>query len=98
MVKELITIFKLPAFKLCIGYMYKGEFTNRFSLDPDYINNCTPVYKEFKGINEDFSQATSKEQLPAPVLEYIKTIEELTKTPVTFIGVGPAREQLIIVK
>jgi adenylosuccinate synthase len=74
--------------------MYKGELTTKFSPDPDYINNCTPVYKEFKGVSEDFSNTTSKNELPASVLEYIKTIEELTKTPVTFIGVGPAREQL----
>lgn len=97
-INHIDTIFKLPEFKLCIGYMHNNEFTTTFSLDPEYLKDCTPVYKDFKGISEDFSNVRNKEELPAPVLEYIHTIEELTKTPVSFIGVGPAREQLIVVK
>jgi len=48
-----------------------------------------------KGWTEDISQMTTWEELPLAAREYVEFIEQETKTPVTWIGVGPARESMI---
>jgi len=37
-----------------------------------------------------------REDLPAEARAYVARIEELTQTPITFIGVGPEREAMIL--
>jgi len=36
--------------------------------------------------------------LPKKAIEYIKTIEELSKRPIVMISTGPSRNQIISVK
>ena len=54
-----------------------------------------PVYEELPGWAEDISGVRSREHLPPAACEYVARIEELVNVPVTFIGVGPEREQAI---
>ena len=54
-----------------------------------------PVYEELDGWTEDISEVRRRADLPAAAQEYVARIEELVGVPVTFIGVGPEREQAI---
>ena len=79
-----------------IAYEYKGKRTTDFRTNIDFLNNCTPVYEEFEGNFGDISKCRKFEELPLNAQKYIKRIEELTDTPVKFIGVGAGREEIIV--
>ncbi len=55
-----------------------------------------PVYEEFLGWNEDISEIRSYEDLPENAKKYISAIEEFSGVPVKYIGIGPARKDIII--
>ena len=55
-----------------------------------------PVYKVFKGWEEDISNISKFEDLPETCQEYVKFIEEYTGTPVALVSVSPEREGNII--
>ena len=67
--------------------------------DQSTSNNSSKLLfdgKTFKGWEEDISNTTSFEDLPNEAKEYIKFIEDFIKVPITFISVGPERNQNII--
>jgi len=55
-----------------------------------------PVYEELPGWAEDISGVRSRADLPPAAREYVARVEEWVGVPVTFIGVGPEREQAIV--
>jgi len=55
-----------------------------------------PVYEDLDGWADDIRGVRRREDLPPAAREYVARIEEWVGVPVTFIGVGPAREQAIV--
>ena len=62
--------------------------------DVNELAKCTPVYTDLPGWTEDITKVTSFEGLPANAQSYIRFIEEQTGLPVTWVGTGPAREEM----
>lgn len=91
-INHMDTIGKLPEIKVCIGYNYNGKEINYVPIDRQ---NCTPIYKTFKG-NWDTSSATAYEELPESAKKYIEFIEEYSGVPVKYIGVGADENRTII--
>ena len=52
-------------------------------------------YKVFKGWEEDITGVRKFEDLPKAAQDYILFIEEFCETPVAWVGVGPARDEII---
>jgi adenylosuccinate synthase len=95
-VNHLDTIGKFDKIKMCVAYEYKGKKTTDFSTNVDFLTNSKPVYEEFEGNFGDISKCRKFEELPEKAQKYINRIEELTNTPVKFIGVGAHREEIIV--
>ena len=95
---HLDTIGKLDKIKLCVAYKYKGKIINDFRTNMDFLNNSEAVYEEFEGNFGDISNCKKYEDLPNNAKKYIQRIEELTNTPIKFIGTGAARENIIVRK
>ena len=93
---HLDTVGKLDKIKLCVAYEYKGKRTTNFTTNVEFLNNATPIYEEFEGNFGDISKCRRFEDLPEKAKKYVKRIEELTDTPIKFIGVGAGREEIII--
>lgn len=83
--------------KICTAYKINGRQTNYLSGDADYLAKCQPVYKELNGWQEDLSQIRDFTKLPKNAQNYVKFIEKFINVPVSFIGVGPERDQVIYV-
>ncbi len=61
--------------------------------------DCEPVYEEFDGFDEDITNCRSFEELQtATVQSYIKELERIIECPITMLGVGPARDQVMTIK
>ncbi|MFX5693175.1 adenylosuccinate synthetase, partial [Acinetobacter baumannii] len=54
-----------------------------------------PVYKKFKGWNQDTSNIKNAEGLPEDMLMYIDYINQYIGVPVKYVSNGPGREQII---
>jgi len=49
-----------------------------------------------KGWKKDTSECTDWNQLPHEAKEYLNTIAEIGGVPVSWVGVGPARENMLL--
>ena len=82
--------------KVCTSYTYRGE---TLSMAPDSawaLEKCEPVYEELSAWDEDITEVRSFADLPAAARDYVQAIETWTGLSVTYIGVGPRRDQVIV--
>lgn len=84
--------------KICTHYELDGEVIDYIPSSLTSYQKCKPCYITLKGWKEDITQVNSFEELPLEAQEYIKKIEELTKTKVVLFSVGPDRKQTIIIE
>ncbi len=75
------------------AYKKDGKIINEF---PYLLTDDTePVYKTLKGWNTSLTALRSKEDFPEELNDYISFLEKELGVPVTFVSVGPDREQII---
>ena len=81
--------------KVCVGYKLDGK-------EIDYMPSATdlyrvePVYKVMDGWKTSTKGIRSYENLPENAKKYIELIEDYTGVKVKYIGVGPARDEIIV--
>ncbi|MGL6175186.1 MAG: adenylosuccinate synthase [Cellulosilyticaceae bacterium] len=86
----------LEVVKICVGYELDGEVIKHFPASLEDLEKCKPVYEEMEGWGE-ISHIRSYEALPQSVKKYIARIEELCECKITMVGVGPNRDQNIVI-
>jgi adenylosuccinate synthase len=79
---------------VCTGYSIGGATTDRFPVTR-LLDGATPVYEELPGWKTDITAVRSFDALPQNARRYVHFIEERIRTPITWISVGPNREQTI---
>lgn len=84
--------------RVCVGYKYRGKSIDYLDVDTEKLRLVKPVYKEFKGWNDNLSEIRDYHKLPKNCRDYIEFIENYTKVPVKYISVGPRLEQTIVKK
>lgn len=87
----------LPTVKVCVAYEKDGEVVKNFPASLNELAKCKPIYEELKGWG-DISHVRKYEDLPQEVKDYIAFIEEKCGAKVSYVGVGPNRDQNIEVK
>jgi len=85
----------LEEIKVCVAYEYEGKKLEDYPADTWMLSQVKPVYRTFKGFNQDTSKAKSMEDLPQAARDYVKFIEDQTGLPVMMLGVGPDRKETI---
>lgn len=86
----------LPVLKICVDYMYKGHRIEYPPQGENALAEVTPVYEELPGFTEDISSCKHFEALPYNVQKYIQRLEALTQVRITYVSVGPDRDQTIL--
>lgn len=86
----------LNRIKICTAYQYNGELIKEFPVNLETLQNCSPVYEEMEGWKRDISEITTYKNIPPQLKAYISRIEELVKTKIIIVSVGPKRSQTII--
>lgn len=92
---KLDVLQNLPSLKICTSYTYEGKNIQYPPQEEGGLDLVTPQYEEVPGFTEDITACATWESLPQTVQSYIRRIEELAGVPVTFISVGPERDQTI---
>lgn len=83
---------------ICTGYEVNGKMIANFPTDIRTLDNAKPIFTSFKGWRDDITGIKKFILLPKECRKYIRAIEKLTNTKITFVSVGPRRSQTIIRK
>ena len=95
-ITKLDVLSGLNELKLNVAYEINGSEVTDFPRQQRVLYDGKPIYKTFDGWEEDITGTTSFEELPKEAKEYVNFIEDFIKVPITFISVGPERNQNII--
>lgn len=88
----------LDKVKICVAYERNGERVENFPASLKKLAECTPVFEEMDGWQEDTSGVTEFGELPENARKYINRISELSGVPAALVAVGPRRRQTIVCK
>ncbi|MDF2595897.1 MAG: adenylosuccinate synthase [Clostridia bacterium] len=86
----------IETIKICTGYEFKGAVINYFPASLEDLELCKPIYEDMEGWG-DISHIRTYEALPESVKKYLARIEELCGCKITMVGVGPNRDQNIVI-
>jgi adenylosuccinate synthase len=77
---------------VCTAYLVEGSRTGSFPVTR-LLDGAKPIYEELPGWKTDLRQARSFAELPENARRYVNFIEERISAPITWISVGPDRQQ-----
>jgi adenylosuccinate synthase len=86
---------KIP---VCVAYEIEGKRVEELPASQTEFHHAKPVYEYLPGWSEDIAGARSLNDLPKNAREYVKFLEEISGAPISAIGVGPGREETIVVR
>jgi adenylosuccinate synthase len=96
-ITKLDVLSGLTEIPVCVGYELAGERIDYVPSDLDQLGQCTAVYKTLPGWQEDVTAVRRFADLPANAQAYINFIADQVHVPITYISVGPARDQVITI-
>jgi adenylosuccinate synthase len=80
---------------VCTEYRLGSKLVAHVPARHDELARVKPVYAKLPGWKHDITGARSRSDLPEEALRYIAFLERHVTAPVSMVGVGPAREQLV---
>jgi len=83
---------------VCVAYEVDGVRHDEMPMTQTEFHHAKPVYEFFDGWAEDISGCRRFDDLPTNAQAYLNALEKLSGAPVSAIGVGPGREQTIVVR
>ncbi len=92
---HLDTLAGLDEVKICRAYRIGNRETTFFPGDLSDLTAAECVYETLPGWQEDLSEAGEMADLPDNARRYLETVESLVGVPITMVGVGPKRSQII---
>ncbi|KER09851.1 MAG: adenylosuccinate synthetase [[Candidatus Thermochlorobacteriaceae] bacterium GBChlB] len=81
--------------KVCTGYKVKGKIIKDFPTDHKTLSQLEPQYKTLDGWKTSNRNAKTFSELHPNTKRYIEFIEDQLETKITFISVGPRREETV---
>ena len=84
---------KIP---VCVAYDVDGIRYDEVPVNQTDFHHATPIYEYFPGWTEDITGARSFSDLPKNAQEYVTALEKMSGARFSAIGVGPARDAIIV--
>jgi adenylosuccinate synthase len=86
---------KIP---VCVAYEIDGKRVEELPSSQSDFHHAKPIYEYLPGWKENISKAKSVTDLPKNAQEYVKFLEKVSGAPMSAIGVGPGRDETIVVR
>ena len=96
-ITKLDVLSPFPEVKVCVAY--EGDDGTRYEHVPYHqsvLHKVRPVYEAVPGWGTEIDGAARIEDLPGAARDYIRFVEELAGVRVSFVSVGPGREQTVV--
>jgi adenylosuccinate synthase len=95
-VTKLDVLSGLEQVPICVGYQVDGVRVDDMPMTQTAIHHAEPVYEVHEGWWEDISKCRHADELPENARRYVERIEELCGARVSVVGVGPGRDENVI--
>ena len=82
---------------VCVAYDINGERHDEMPMTQSEFHHAKPVYEFLDGWWEDISGCRTFADLPKNAQAYVEALEEMSGTKIWGVGVGPGREQTLVV-
>jgi len=86
---------KIP---VCVAYEVDGVRIEELPASQTDFHHAKPIYEYLPGWKENISTTKSIDDLPVNAREYVKFLEKVSGAPISAIGVGPGRDETIVVR
>jgi adenylosuccinate synthase len=83
---------------VCVAYEIDGKRVEELPASQSDFHHAKPLYEYLPGWKENISKARSVADLPKNAQEYVKFLEKISGAPMSAIGVGPGRDETIVVR
>mgnify|MGYP001589485322 CR=1 FL=1 len=92
-VTKIDTLAGLKSIKICTSYSFEGKIIDYIPASLEDLAKCKPIFEEFEGWDESIENARSYDEIPENAKKYLMRIQEITKTHISIVSVGPRRDQ-----
>ena len=82
---------------VCVAYDVDGVRHDEMPMTQSEFGRAKPIYEFLDGWWEDISGCRSFADLPVNAQRYVEALEEMSGTRIWGVGVGPGREQTLVV-
>jgi adenylosuccinate synthase len=96
-ITKLDVLDSLAELPICTAYRYKGEVLEELP-DPILHERCEPIYEVLPGWQRSTQEARTLQDLPYNARAYLDRLAELVNVPIHSVGVGPERDQTLMVE
>jgi adenylosuccinate synthase len=86
---------KIP---VCVAYEIDGVRVEELPASQSDFHHAKPIYEYLPGWKENISKAKSVADLPKNAQEYVRFLEKVSGVQISAIGVGPGRDETIVVR
>lgn len=82
---------------ICVAYDVDGVRHDEMPMSQTDVHHATPIYETMPAWDEDISGCRSFDDLPQKAKDYLNRLEELSGCRVSYVGVGPGRDETIVI-
>ena len=86
----------LKQIPVCVAYEVDGVRFDEMPVSQSDFHHAKPVYETFAGWDEDITGCKAFAELPKNAQDYVLAIERMSGARISAIGVGPARDAIIV--
>jgi adenylosuccinate synthase len=96
-ITKLDVLSQFETLEVCVAYEDdQGNRNDHVPYHQSVLHGVHPVYETLPGWGHDIERAERLEDLPAAARDYVQFVEEFTGVRVSFVSVGPGREQTVV--
>ena len=96
-VTKLDVLTGIEQIPVCVAYDVDGVRHDEMPMTQTEFHHAKPIFEYFEGWTEDITGARTLADLPENARNYVLALEKLSGTRFSAIGVGPDRDQTIVV-
>ena len=93
---KLDVLSSLEQVPICVAYEVDGDRCDEMPMTQSDLHHAKPVYVFLPGWFEDISHCRTFDALPANAQAYVRYLEDISGARISSIGVGPGRDQTIV--
>jgi adenylosuccinate synthase len=95
-ITKLDVLSGLDPLRVCTSYRHEeGAVFDDFPYHQSILHSSQAVYEELPGFEEEIGECRRPSDLPSAALDYVNFVADAIGVPVTLVGVGPNRDQVI---
>lgn len=94
---KLDVLSTLETVPICVGYEIDGERYDDMPMTQSGFHHAKPIYEVMPGWVDDIRGCRVFSGLPPAARDYVERLEQLSGARISVIGVGPGREENVVI-